>query len=54
MFDVHLTENCDLLSKLLPADVILADRGFTIASRVQACIVLRSKYHLLQKEETTK
>ena len=28
--DVHLTENCGLLSKLLPGDVILADRGFTI------------------------
>jgi len=28
--DVHLTENCGLLKKLLPGDVILADRGFTI------------------------
>ena len=28
--DVHLTENCGLLSKLLPGNVILADRGFTI------------------------
>ena len=28
--DVHLTENSGLLSKLLPGDVILADRGFTI------------------------
>jgi len=28
--DVHLTENCGLLSKLLPGDVILVDRGFTI------------------------
>ena len=28
--DVHLTENCGLLSKLLPGDVILADREFTI------------------------
>ena len=28
--DVHLTENCGLLSKLLPGDVILADCGFTI------------------------
>ena len=28
--DVHLTENCGLLSKLLPGDVILADHGLTI------------------------
>jgi len=28
--NVHLTENCGLLSKLLPGDVILADRDFTI------------------------
>ena len=28
--DVHITEHCDLLRKLLPGDVILADRGFTI------------------------
>ena len=27
---MHLTENCRLLSKLLPGDVILAHRGFTI------------------------
>ena len=28
--DVHLTENCGILHKLLPGDMILADRGFTI------------------------
>ena len=28
--DVHLTENYGLLQKLLPGDMILADRGFTI------------------------
>ena len=28
--DVHITENSRLLSKLLPGDVVLADRGFTI------------------------
>jgi len=30
VLDVHLNENCGLLAKLLPGDVILADRGFTI------------------------
>ena len=28
--DVYLTENCGILEKLLPGDMILADRGFTI------------------------
>lgn len=28
--DVHLTENCGLLENMLPGDLILADRGFTI------------------------
>jgi len=28
--DVHLTEHCGLLQNLLPGDVILGDRGFTI------------------------
>ena len=30
MADVHLTENCGLLDKLLPGDIVLADRGFSI------------------------
>ena len=30
MSDVHLTENCGLLDKLLPGDIVLADRGFSI------------------------
>ena len=30
MSDVKLTEECGLLRKLLPGDVVLADRGFTI------------------------
>ena len=30
MSDVYLTENCGILEKLLPGDMILADRGFTI------------------------
>ena len=28
--DVYITENCGLLTKLLPGDMILADRGFTV------------------------
>ena len=28
--DGHLTENCGILDKLLPGDLILADRGFNI------------------------
>ena len=28
--DVHITENCGILEKLLQEDLILADRGFTI------------------------
>ena len=28
--DVHLTENCGLFQKLMPGDMILVDRGFTI------------------------
>jgi hypothetical protein len=32
--DKHLTENCDLLSKLLPGDIVFADRGFDIQDSV--------------------
>ena len=32
--NVHLTEHSDLLQNLLPRDVILADRGFTIQESV--------------------
>jgi len=32
--DVHLTENSGLLKKLLPGDIILADRGFTIQESI--------------------
>ncbi|XP_015371818.1 PREDICTED: uncharacterized protein LOC107167328 [Diuraphis noxia] len=28
--DKHITENCDFLENLLPGDIVLADRGFTI------------------------
>ncbi|XP_065892171.1 uncharacterized protein [Dysidea avara] len=32
--DKHLTEQCGILKKLLPGDVVLADRGFDIAESV--------------------
>ena len=32
--DVHLTENSGLLQHLLPGDIVLADRGFTIQNSV--------------------
>jgi hypothetical protein len=32
--DKYLTENCGLLSKLLPGDIVLADRGFDIQESV--------------------
>ena len=36
MSDKYLTENCGLLNQLLPGDVVLANRGFTIADSVSA------------------
>ncbi|XP_076349787.1 uncharacterized protein LOC143246628 [Tachypleus tridentatus] len=35
--DVHLTENCGFLANIIPGDVILADRGFTISESVAFC-----------------
>ena len=32
--DKHMTENCDLLNKLLPGDIVLADRRFDIQDSV--------------------
>jgi len=32
--DVYLTENCGLLKNLIPGDVDMADRGFTIKDSV--------------------
>ncbi|XP_048749237.2 uncharacterized protein LOC125661304 [Ostrea edulis] len=35
--DKYITENCGLLAKLLPGDVVLADRGFNISENVGLC-----------------
>ena len=32
--DVYITEDCGILSNLLPGDVVLADRGFTVEDSV--------------------
>ena len=32
--DKYLTENCGFLNKLLPEDIVMADRGVTITERV--------------------
>ena len=32
--DKYLTEHCEILKKLLPGDVVFADRGFDIAESV--------------------
>ena len=32
--DKFLTENCGILEKLLPGDMVMADRGFTITESV--------------------
>ena len=34
MSDKHLTENCGMLKKLLPGDIVLVDRTFDIAESV--------------------
>ncbi|XP_014677460.1 PREDICTED: uncharacterized protein LOC106817312 isoform X1 [Priapulus caudatus] len=35
--DKYITEHCGLLNKLLPGDLVLADRGFDIADSVGLC-----------------
>ncbi|XP_060581210.1 uncharacterized protein LOC132737861 [Ruditapes philippinarum] len=35
--DKYITENCGILGKLLPGDLVLADRGFDIADSVGMC-----------------
>jgi len=61
--NVHLTEHCGILKKLLPGDAVLADRGFDIADSVGAMQAMlhipaftRNKGQLsaLEVEETRK
>ena len=58
--DVHLTENCRLLGNMLPGDLILADRGFTIqesagmyCAQVKIPPFTKGKRHLSQLEVDT-
>ena len=41
--DKYLTEHCGILKKLLPGDVVLADRGFDIADSVAS---MRAELHI--------
>ena len=41
--DKYITENCGILKKMLPGDVILADRGFDIADSVGT---LQARLHI--------
>ncbi|XP_065891616.1 uncharacterized protein [Dysidea avara] len=41
--DKHLTEHCSILRKLLPGDIVLADRGFDIAELVA---MMRAQLHI--------
>ena len=41
--DKHITENCGILKKLLPGDIILADRGFNIAESMGT---MQAKLHI--------
>lgn len=43
MSDKYLTDHCGILKKLLPGDVILADRGFDIAESVG---MMQAKLHI--------
>ena len=49
--DKFLTENCGILKNLLPGDLVLADRGFTVHESVWFYMVLRLTYQLLQEEK---
>ena len=36
--DKHITENCGILSNLLPGDEVLADHGFTVSETVGSAL----------------
>ena len=42
--DKHLTEHCGMLDKLLPGDVVLADRDFDIKESVE---MMLASLHIL-------
>ena len=48
--DKFLTENCGILNKLLPGDMVLADRSFTVHESV--FIMPTSIFQLSRKEKT--
>lgn len=55
--DKFITEECGILSKLLPGDVVLADRGFRIQDSVSLCFAqvvtppfMKGKTQLTAKE----
>lgn len=50
--DKYITEHCGRLDKLLPGDLVLADRGFTIQDSV-GFTVLKSRLLLSQKEKSS-
>ena len=52
--DVQLTEECGLLRRLLPGDVVLADRGFTIQESVgMFCAEVKTPPSIYSGKKTT-
>ena len=47
--DKHLTEHSGILKKLLPGDIVLADRGFDIAESVA---MMQAQLHIPEGETT--
>ena len=53
--DEHLTENSGLLNNLLPGDVVLADRGFTVGDSVGLyCAELKTPAFMRGKSQLTR